>query len=221
MPTWRGFVVAVDTTTVDRPAAVPGFHGKLCGVGDFVRRRLSDALVQAWDAHVSQQLADVPGLRGAPWDAAVAAGQRWSFAMAAGVCDVRGWAGSVAPLRDRVGRAFPLLVALPLTDAETTGAPALPSATWFDAVHQLLHRAQQGTLRLPDELDAGCHALPAVVPGAIAAMPLGLAWQQCWVQQGSLWWRDGHAPCVVPGLPDASAFARMFTIAIDREESCR
>lgn len=213
--------MAVDATRSERLAAVAGFHGKLCGVGDFVRRRLSDALVQAWDDHVSQHLADQPDLRGAPWDAAIAARQRWSFALAAGVCDARGWAGAVAPLRDRVGRAFPLLVALPLAEAASTAAPALPSPAWFDAVHQLLQRAQQGTLRLPDELDVACHALPAVLPGAATAMPWEPVWQQCWAQQGSLWWCDGQAPSVLPGLPDASAVARMFTTAIDREESCR
>jgi type VI secretion system protein ImpM len=186
-PTWHGSAVAADASSL---APVVGFHGKLPGIGDFARRRLSDALVQAWDAHASLQLSRHPQLAGT-------AGNGWSFALAAGLCDVQGWAGVVAPSRDRVGRAFPLLLALPLTTEDPMQAPLLPCACWFDALHALQAQVRQGALQLPDALDNACHELPRAWPGQTGPV----AWQTCWAQRGSLWWRDAHAPSALPGLP--------------------
>ncbi|MBH1556124.1 type VI secretion system-associated protein TagF [Stenotrophomonas maltophilia] len=187
MPIWHGSAVAAECSPAP---SVVGFHGKLPGIGDFARRRLSDALVQAWDAHASQQLARHPQL-------AEAQGDGWCFAFAAGLCGVQGWAGVAAPSRDRVGRAFPLLLALPLAADDPVQAPQLPSARWLDALLALQVQVTQGGMHLPDMLDNACHDLPPAWPGQVGP----LAWQACWAQRGSLWWRDARPPCVLPGLP--------------------
>lgn len=186
-PTWQGSAVAADSLSAP---PVVGFHGKLPGIGDFVRRRLSDVLVQAWDAHASLQLSRHPQL-------ARVDGEGWSFALAAGLCDAQGWAGVVAPSRDRVGRAFPLLLASPLPAEDPMQAPLLPAPGWFDALHALQVQVKQGVLQLPDALDSACHDLPPAWPEQAGPV----AWQTCWAQRGSLWWRDAHAPCTLPGLP--------------------
>jgi len=207
MPTWRGSAVAADPSS---PPPQVGFHGKLPGIGDFARRRLSDALVQAWDAHASLQLSRYPQLAGTD-------GTGWSFALAAGLCDAQGWAGVVAPSRDRVGRAFPLLLALPLTAGDPMQAPQLPATCWFDALHALQEQVRQGVLQLPDLLDIACRDLPPAWPGQAGPR----AWQTCWAQRGSLWWRDADAACSLPGLPAGDVLLHAVQAPCPPEERAR
>lgn len=131
----------------------PGFYGKLPCVGDFVRRRLPDAFVDHWDAAMQRLLiasADRDSAEDAPDNQDGDASLHWSFALAPGVCGASAWAGSVIGSRDRVGRAFPLVVAWPIVD---------DSVAWFDSAQDLLRRAVDGDFDDVDAFDRACAGL--------------------------------------------------------------
>lgn len=183
--------------------AVAGYFGKLPGVGDFVQRRLPPPLVQRWDAHASAQLAE-PVLRDC-WQAAVRARAWVGFASAPGLLDAQAWAGLVAPLHDRVGRAYPLLLAVPL-GAATDPRPLLPTPTAMAALDALLQRVHEGELAQPEALDAAC----VLQPLPLGAHPgLDAAWCACCAVGGSVSWSSSK---VLPtrGLPAAAALADLL-----------
>lgn len=157
-----------------------GFYGKLPGVGDFVERRLPAAFVDAWDMAMRGLLAASDT---ADDDAQEHAQRRsvWRFALAPGVCGDEAWVGSVAPGRDRVGRAFPLVLAAALQT---------PSRTWFDAAQSLHDEVLSGGIGDVATFDRACIAL---APDA-RADPLLEAWHSCWPSQSrGLWWKSPDA----------------------------
>jgi type VI secretion system protein ImpM len=191
-----------------RPAS--GFFGKLPWAGDFVQRRLPDALVRAWDAHVSGVLAVRP--------AAAAVDPPWALLCAPGACGASAWAGVVAGSVDRVGRRFPLLLARPCAADADAGGLLAAGLAWFAAAQDLLATSQVGGFDGTDVFDAAVAALPSPAPDAEAPTlrrgahggvdPHATAWLQCLGVGGSMWWRGQASPCVLRGLPDAAACAR-------------
>ncbi|KAB7764184.1 type VI secretion system-associated protein TagF [Xanthomonas maliensis] len=167
-----------------------GFYGKLPGVGDFVQRRLPAEFVLAWDAHFARCLDTARNALDAAWPAAYRGSGVRAFVLGAGVCGPQAWAGAIAPGEDRVGRCFPLVVALPLA------ASSLPSPAWFGDVCACLGqalRARADVALLETALETAAHA-SAALPPATRAVPLlapGL----------TLWWRPGAAPQAISGLP--------------------
>lgn len=95
-----------------------GWYGKIPAAGDFVHRRLSRELIGWWDRWLQhgvaaiRQTADVHAARG------FAAAPIWNFAIPAGLGAGVAQFGCIAPSRDRVGRGYPLCVALPLREDE-------------------------------------------------------------------------------------------------------
>ena len=63
-----------------------GFYGKLPSHGDFLRRRVSDAFVDAWDAWLRECLAASRTALGARWLDVYLTSPAWRFACAAGAC---------------------------------------------------------------------------------------------------------------------------------------
>lgn len=158
------------------PHATVGFYGKLPCVGDFVRRRLPDAFVAPWDAAMQRLLLSASGDDAPVRDDA----SRWRFALAPGVCGDRAWIGCVRASRDRVGRAFPLVLAAPLAAA----APA-----WFDAAERLHAQALRGEFADVEAFDRACARLRADA----ADDPRLAAWRRAHAgddgRRCSLWWR--------------------------------
>lgn len=169
----------------------PGFYGKLPCVGDFVRRRLPDAFVDPWDQAMQRWL-----LAAGPRDTIVessdedghAAPEHWRFVLAAGVCGANAWAGSVVASGDRVGRAFPLVLAWPI-DHDATGA-----RVWFDGARALLQRMADGHIDGVEQFDREC----ASMPRDRHADPLFSAWSSTRRTADSddrtcLWWTSMNA----------------------------
>lgn len=91
-----------------------GWYGKIPASGDFVHRRLSRELIAWWDRWLQHGVA---GLKQAaePHTARGFAGAPiWNFAIPAGLGAGVAQLGCIAPSRDRVGRGYPLCVALPM-----------------------------------------------------------------------------------------------------------
>ncbi len=145
---------------------VAGWFGKLPALGDFASRRLDPAFIQAWDDWLGVGLAALK--REPDWPAAYLASPSWRFLLAAGVLPGApgrsAWAGVLMPSVDRVGRYFPLTLALPL--------PALPAdAASAGSVWQWLRRLDDTAAGALQEdwsievLERALQQLPAPDPG--------------------------------------------------------
>jgi type VI secretion system protein ImpM len=139
-----------------------GFYGKLPSHGDFLRRRVSDAFVDAWDAWLRECLAASRTALGARWLDVYLTSPAWRFVCAAGACGPAPVIGVAAPSVDQVGRYFPLtLVAELPPDISLLTAAACDH--FFEAAEQLVietlatervdfERFDQGTVALEREL---------------------------------------------------------------------
>jgi type VI secretion system protein ImpM len=114
-----------------------GFYGKLPSHGDFLRRRVSDAFVDAWDAWLRDCLAAARDDLGPGWLDVYLTSPAWRFVCAAGVCGPTAVVGLLAPSVDRVGRYFPLTIVAEMP-AGTSLAPAAAAAAGFLDAAELL-----------------------------------------------------------------------------------
>ena len=119
-----------------------GLYGKLPSHGDFLRRRVSDGFVGAWDSWLQQSVAASHEALAERWLDIYLTSPVWRFAVAPGVLGRGPVAGVMTPSVDRVGRYFPLAV---VTEGpwELPRPPgplsiAVRGAHWFDAIDQLL-----------------------------------------------------------------------------------
>jgi type VI secretion system ImpM family protein len=147
-----------------------GFYGKLPSHGDFLRRRVSDAFVDTWDAWLRESLAASQTALGSRWLDVYLTSPAWRFACAAGACGPLPVIGVVAPSVDQVGRYFPLTLV-----AELSSDVNLVSAAW--AAEGFFQRAEHlvietlATERVDfDRFDHGVMALEQEL-GAVAVPP--------------------------------------------------
>ena len=85
-----------------------GLFGKLPSRGDFLRRRASDAFVDAWDAWLRECLAASREALGERWLDLYLTSPAWRFALSGGTCGPAPVIGTMVPSVDRVGRYLPL-----------------------------------------------------------------------------------------------------------------
>jgi type VI secretion system protein ImpM len=111
-------------------ALVPGWYGKMPGLGDFASRRLPPEFIAAWDAWLQRSIASSRRELGEAWLDAFLTSPMWRFALAPGVCGAAAWAGLVLPSVDKVGRYFPLTFAAALPP-DTDVAALLAAQAWY------------------------------------------------------------------------------------------
>lgn len=169
---------------------LPGFFGKLPGAGDFVQRRLPPAFVEAWDRHFSQLVAAAREQLGAQWAPAYRGSGIRAFVLGADVCDAQAWAGVLGPGEDRVGRCFPLLIALPLAQAQG------PAPAWYARAAAVLGEALRSRTLGVDAFDAQVLTLApdpdaTVVPDAAQAPRALRGHAQWWGEDGAVLHGEG------------------------------
>uniref|UniRef100_E1TE93 Type VI secretion-associated protein, BMA_A0400 family n=1 Tax=Burkholderia sp. (strain CCGE1003) TaxID=640512 RepID=E1TE93_BURSG len=202
-----------------------GFYGKLPGAGDFVRRRLPADFVDAWDRHFQRAVEIGRRETGERWAAAWQHAPAWRFVLPPQVCGNGSWCGLAGPAVDRVGRAFPTVLAAPCSGDVTRlfGNPG-----WFDALERV-YRSAQGEAVSVETFDARVVALPrplsdardasalwrelpwdsgqwelGISDSACAGLILSEAWRQLCMKPGPwcLWWTAGAARLLATrGLP--------------------
>lgn len=206
----------------------PGFYGKVTSHGDFVTRRLPDALVAAWDRWLQQCMVASRQQLGADWLAHYLTSPVWRFAIGEGIVGEQGWAGVMMPSVDRVGRHYPLMLAAPTS----AGTPLTDwvglGRNWLDVLEDLARSSLAADFAL-DAFDRTLAAQPAIAGDVVA--PAIAGWRMPMpdadrapagllplLAQGlgcSLWWSEG-APAVEPsmlmcrGLPAPAGFAAML-----------
>jgi type VI secretion system protein ImpM len=149
-----------------------GFYGKLPSHGDFLRRRVSDAFVDAWDAWLRECLAASRAALGPRWLDVYLTSPAWRFACAAGACGPAPLIGVVAPSVDQVGRYFPLTLVAELPADINLVTAASTSERFLDAAERLVIETL-ATERVDfDRFDRGVLALEPELAYAAAPPPL-------------------------------------------------
>ena len=214
--------------------AIPGWYGKLPGVGDFASRRLPDGFVRTWDAWLQGVVATTRGRLGTGWIDRYLTMPIWRFALVSGLLGDSGWAGVLMPSVDRVGRQFPLTIAVPLPSDAALVQAVFESADWYEDVEE----AALGMLdpgRGPDELERALSTCALALPPSAALGPVtepmrrlpsvesfgGVAKIEslhAWAQHAGwkgLWWtrgRVGGDPLMMTcaALPTADEFGKLL-----------
>jgi type VI secretion system protein ImpM len=183
-----------------------GFFGKVPSHGDFVSRRLPEAFLRPWDTWLQNGLQHSRERLGERWLEVYLCSPVWRFALAAGVCGDQGWAGVMLPSVDRVGRYFPLTVAVAVASEDVPPFARLEQdAQWYAQAERLaLSTLVEGFTMTA--FDSALRALPP--PSSLIRVEEGAAGH-------SLFWTEGSpllAPSTVDvaGLPGASTFVDML-----------
>lgn len=202
-----------------------GLYGKLPARGDFLTRRLPHDFVAAWDAWLQDMLAGSREALGDAWNDAYLTFPIWRFVLPAGTAGGTAMVGILLPSTDKVGRCFPLTLAMPLEALDRPFAQALVAEHWFDQLDPLGYEALDETAPL-DALDARLAAfapipdLPTPVRDDFLLEPggnlAGIA--AAFVPDSDMrgvWWTRGSdrvAPRLIAcdGLPDLEHFLRMI-----------
>ena len=95
---------------------LPGWFGKLPGMGDFAHRRLPEAFRECWDGWLHDGLMRLRE-RHDDWVARYLEAPLWCFELGRGVAGDGLWIGVLMPSVDGVGRYFPFTVAIAFDDA--------------------------------------------------------------------------------------------------------
>src|SRR5206468_3770015 len=112
-------------------AVIPGWYGKVPNLGDFASRRLPPAFISAWDGWLQEVLHGSRTALGEAWLDTYLTMPIWRFVLLPGTVGDSGWAGIVMPSVDRVGRAFPLTIAVQLTSCADAACAIFHAGDWF------------------------------------------------------------------------------------------
>ena len=117
-----------------------GFYGKLPSHGDFLRRRVSDSFVTAWDEWLQESMSCSRERLADRWLDVYLTSPAWRFACGPGACGPATVVGVLVPSVDRVGRYFPLAVAaeLDLPEAGLLVPGVAAAASFFEHAERLL-----------------------------------------------------------------------------------
>lgn len=217
--------------------ALPGWYGKLCGLGDFASRRLPPEWIRRCDEWLSACMQHSRRELGAHWLELYLDAPLWRYAWAPGVIDTQWWFGVLMPSCDSVGRHFPLLISQSAAQAPAEAASLERLEQWYLRIAAI---ALQTLDQHPDA--AGFEALlsrcgpgpgswaPTARPGSAGAPCLPMRRQdslQSWLARASaqalqqqlaghsLWWSwlpdQPPGPVrVLPGLPQPEQFSAML-----------
>jgi type VI secretion system protein ImpM len=158
-----------------------GLFGKLPSHGDFLRRRASDAFVDAWDAWLPECLAASREALGERWLDVYLTSPAWRFVCAAGACGPASVIGLMVPSVDRVGRYFPFTLVANLPHDVNPIAATTSSAAFFDRAERLVietlaatdidfERFDEQVVKLGDALESIIRPPRVVLDQAAAAM---------------------------------------------------
>ncbi len=104
--------------TAESSQAIPGWYGKLPHLGDFASRRLPGEFIRTWDVWLQEVLQATRASLGEAWLDCYLTMPIWRFVLLPGLVGPSGWAGVLMPSVDRVGRQFPLTLAVALPSAK-------------------------------------------------------------------------------------------------------
>jgi type VI secretion system protein ImpM len=130
--------------------STPGFYGKCPCRGDFITRDLPKEFVQRWDKWLQNSLAESREQLTDAWTETYLVSPIWHFMLSANLCGPNAWLGLIMPNVDKVGRYFPLTLALQLPfqiSASHLGDEAI--SDWFERADDLALSTLEEHFELP------------------------------------------------------------------------
>lgn len=195
-------------------AGLPGWFGKLPGMGDFAHRRLPESFRAVWDAWLQRGLARLREQH-ADWTERYLEAPIWCFALGPGVVGERAWIGVLMPSVDGVGRYFPFSLCVELDEAvgESLQGEALAAALrWWALATQAALEGLDGDLD-PVRFDAVLQRLFVAADSAealksdVEVVALPAAGQSLWLGDPAT---AGGIRMPSAGLPRDAQFDALF-----------
>ncbi|WP_447740677.1 type VI secretion system-associated protein TagF [Variovorax boronicumulans] len=191
---------------------LPGWFGKLPGMGDFAHRRLPESFRSVWDPWLQRGLARLRD-RHADWTAHYLEAPVWCFALGAQVVGERGWMGVLMPSVDGVGRYFPFTLAVELDEGVSgalRGEALVAALRWWALGTQAVLEGLEGDLdalrfdAVLSQLFVGAAAEPSAED---RSLELPLAGTSLWMETPGL---EGGVRMLATGLPRDVQFDALF-----------
>ena len=121
-----------------------GFYGKLPIVGDFISRRLPNDFIRPWDKWLQSAMAASREELGNEWLNHYLTSPIWRFLLSAGVCGNKAVAGIMMPSVDRVGRYYPLTLAVLLEQTPPLPFLFISNNVWFEQLEDVALTGLEG-----------------------------------------------------------------------------
>jgi type VI secretion system protein ImpM len=216
-----------------------GFYGKLPAKGDFLTRNLPRDFIDCWDEWLQAGMNASRQALGEAWLQTYLTSPLWRYVLPPGICGASAWAGVVMPSMDKVGRYFPMTVAVQLPEPVSPLMIAANGQSWFEAMETCLldalddesldldtfdeqlqavvvDQVPHGSVEISGFVDQGIHlALNDAldVSGTLLNVTLGSmdgVFDHC-----SVWWGQGServspSLAVCRGLPESTRFAALL-----------
>ncbi|MET3495112.1 type VI secretion system protein ImpM [Variovorax boronicumulans] len=204
---------SASSSSIFASAELPGWFGKLPGMGDFAHRRLPESFRSVWDQWLQRGLARLRD-RHADWTSYYLEAPIWCFALGPQVAGERAWIGVLMPSVDGVGRYFPFTLAVELDEG---AGESLQGEALVAALHWWALATQAALEGLDGDLDA--LRFDAVLGRlfVVAAAGAGVSGVQSLALPGagaSFWMGDpaveGGVRMVSTGLPRDLQFEALF-----------
>jgi len=116
----------------------PGFYGKIPEAGDFISRHLPRGFIDFWDQWLQAALESSRTRLGDEWLQYYLVSPMWRFALSPGICTEHAWVGVLMPSVDKVGRYFPMTIAVPLPPESVLLLQCTVQTEWYEKAEKLL-----------------------------------------------------------------------------------
>jgi type VI secretion system protein ImpM len=158
---WRSLI----RTDRAGPVTEIGWYGKIPAAGDFVTKRLPRELAVAWDQWMQAGMLEVRDAAPDDWSERYRLSPLWNALVPAGPFPSFACLAVIAPSVDRVGRAFPLCIILPMPPQALSQESLRRKKPLFGAMADAAYRAVNDHLP-PDRIDDLLARIPAGVADA-------------------------------------------------------
>jgi type VI secretion system protein ImpM len=166
-----------------------GWYGKIPALGDFASRRLPPQFISRWDEWLQASIVASRADLQERWEEIYLISPIWRFALMPGLCGERCWAGMMMPSVDKVGRYFPLVIALELPAQPGWLALVMAAQDWFATTEA----AALACLTPDDTVEAfEARLLAAPYPQQVAAHAMA--------DDLAAWWSGPASPAQAPAL---------------------
>ena len=191
-----------------------GAFGKMPSQGDFFWIDLPQGFAPAWDKWLSGAMAVARARLGERWQECYYSAPIWRFTLAPQMAGGQALMGVLMPSVDRVGRAFPLTLVVPISGA-VTPERHMAQAPGFEALEGLALAALEFSMT-QDGLRTGLSDLHATFP-LIADGPVSAIPEPFDRAHATGYWSaliDGQVEFIAtPSLPTADQLVAMFDLS--------
>ena len=167
-----------------------GWYGKIPFLGDFVSRRLPTSFIDSWDLWLQEAMTVSRSQLGEDWLSTYLTSPIWRFMLMPGICGNSMWAGILMPSVDKVGRHFPLTIALQVEPQPKVMLGILSAQAWYASLEQVALSSLDFNSS-PEDLDRNLaqHPFPKSYSGypSIFNQELASWWQkESWIDHKTL-----------------------------------